>query len=289
MLLRNFLLRGVSPVFAPPGDDGAPDPTPPADDAAPPADDAPPAGSGQPSADDVAPPAGDDAPPVLSEDWRDRQIRRQHARLQEEKRQKEELQAELEATRAMLSRTGGAAPPAGGDQPPAAPAGDDQSPAGVTQEAVRQEAARMRAQEKFNEDSTKADKDGSKRFGANWTKATDNLRTLGGFDVETMQQVLATDDPAKLLYELGTNPDKYHEIMDLPPYKRFAEMVKLAAAPAPKPAARKPSDAPPPVDSLRGQNRGDPNDLRDDLTDDEWYARRQRQKAARFAARQAAR
>ena len=147
----------------------------------------------------------------------------------------------------------------------------------------------MRDQEKFNEDSTKADKDGSKRFGANWTKATDNLRTLGGFDVETMQQVLATDDPAKLLYELGTNPDKYHEIMDLPPYKRFAEMVKLAAAPAPKPAARKPSDAPPPVDSLRGQNRGDPNDLRDDLTDDEWYARRQRQKAARFAARQAAR
>lgn len=288
MSLRNFLLRGVSPVFAPPGDDGAPDPTPPADGAAPPAgDDAPPADGSQPPADGAAPPAGDDPP--ATEDWKDRQIRRQHARLQDEKRQKAELQAELEATRAMLNRTGGAAP-AGGEQPPAAPAADDDQPAaGVTQEAVRAEARRMRDQEKFNEDSTKADKDGSKRFGANWTKATDTLRTLGGFDVETMQQVLATDDPAKLLYELGTNPDKYHEVMDLPPYKRFAEMVKLAAAPAPKPAARKPSDAPPPVDSLRGQNRGDPNDLRDDLTDDEWYARRQRQKAARFAARQAAR
>lgn len=289
--MRTFLLSSVfsRPVFAQPGEGGAEPPAgggnePPADGGnEPPAGGAePPAGGNEPPA---APPAGEKT------DWRDREIARKHAQLQEKNRRIQEQEAELEAARALLARGAGgaeppAAPPAAGAEPPAAPARRTEQP---PQDAVRREAARMRAEEKFAEDSNAADKKGRETYGAGWTKATETLAKLGGFSPEDMANILATDDPAKVIHELGANPEKYQDIMALPPQRRFAEMVKLSMAPAPAPAP-KPSGAPAPTEPV-GQRRTvqAPVELKDDLADEEWYAIRGRQKEERFRARRAGR
>ena len=279
MFIRDRLLRSAA-VFTQPGGsaEGAAPPVEgeekPAEGEEKSAGEEKPVGEEKPTGEEK-PAEGEAPPPAAHEDWRDKEIRRKHAQNQELKRQMVERESELEALRAVASRT---APPADGAAPPAVPA-----PAAapvIPQDAVKAEASKMRAQERFDDDANAADKSGRDRYKDDWTKATETLKTLGGFDVDVMQQILATDDAAQVLYELGSKPENYQRVMDLPPYKRFAELVKLAT-PAPKPAPKRPSGAEAPVEPIGGRNRGDPTELRDDLTDEEWYARRSRQREAR--------
>ena len=234
----------------------------------------------------TTPPAGETPPAAAgSPDWRDREIKRKHAQLQEEKRQRVELQASLDAASEMLKRLqepDGATPAAG-----AAPAARRESAAtpASNEDAIKAAATRMVAQQNFDSAANTADTTGKERYKTEWDKVTSTLTTLGGFDVDTMQGILATDDPAKVLYELGTKPEQYQRIMDLPPARRLADMVKLGL-PEPK-VAKRPSDAAEPIEPVGGRNRGDPTALSDELDDDAWYARRKKQKDARFKARQA--
>lgn len=209
--------------------------------------------------------------------WKDRELTRKHAQVQKYKSRTEELERENEELRQIAARGGKPSttnvdlvkPPTTGQQ--------------LTQEDIDRAAAAQIAQRDFNNAANNADQDGRKRFAKTWDKATDTLKTLGGFDPETMQGLLATDDPAKVLHELGTKPDEYHRIMDLPPAKRLAEMIKLAL-PAPKPR-NKPSQAAPPVTPVGARTRTGGTELRDDLDDESWYARREAQRAARHAAK----
>ncbi len=283
-MLRDRLMRSAA-VFAQPGGSAEGSP-PPAGEETPPAKETPPAGEETPPAESETLPVGEETPPAesetlpaASEDWRDKEIRRKHAQNQELKRQMVERESELEALRAVAERTQGGDRPAGEEASPAARAAPT-----IPQDAVKAAAQQLRAQERFDDDANAADKSGRERYKDGWSKATETLKTLGGFDPESMQQILATDDPAQVLYELGSKPENYQRVMDLPPYKRFAELVKLAT-PTPKPAPKRPSGAEPPVEPIGGRNRGDPTELRDDLTDEEWYARRSRQRTARQQAK----
>lgn len=210
-----------------------------------------------------------------------KQLGRQHRQLQESKREADELRASLEAAQETLKRLDPNYKPEGAT-PPARPAAAQ--PAGFTAEDVKREAARQRAQERFDEEANKADATGKERYKAGWDKATETLKNLGGFDPDTMNGILATDDPAQVLYTLGTQPEQYQRIMDLPPHKRLAEMVKMAM-PKPK-ASQRPSGAAPPQEPVRARNQGDQTSLSDELTDEEWYRRRDKQRAERRAARQ---
>lgn len=276
MLLRSSLMSSsyFSPVRAPDDGTGAADP-PVVDEGD------PPAASG-----DLPAVTGESDPPatpaVASEpkpDWRDRELGRKHRQNQDLKRALEDRERENADLRAIAERAA-AAPPVEGD-PPAAPAvkpaARPAAPA-ATEDAVRVEAAKLVAKENYDRDCDAAYTSGKKEF-KDWDAALENIKLLGGIEFETMTGLLATDDPARVLHALGSNPDEYHRVMALPPAKRLNEMAKIATVPAPK---KKPSEAPAPVDSLGGRGGGAPDDLDDKLTDVEWYARREAQKRKKW-------
>lgn len=290
--LRDLLLSSVA-VFAAAGDPPAGDPpadaTPPAADGGDPApaadeggDTTPPVaeGDGEPGAGD-----GDPTPePVAAKpDWRDKELGRKHAQLQEQKRRTAQLEQEAADLRALLER--GGTPPAAGDPParPAAPVSDDA--------AVQRAAQTIVAKNDYDRQCNDTFEKGAKAFGDKWTPALERIQVLGGLGdgpegVEVMTGILATDDPAKVLFALGDSPDTFHRVMALPPARRQTELVKLAIPPAKK-AAPKPSGAPAPVEPLtkRADARDDNFLYRDDVKDEDWYARRKAEKDRRWAAK----
>lgn len=257
--------------------------------------------AGDPPAGDAALPAADPpaadppaAPPAVK-DWRDREIAAKHRQNLDLKRQNDERQRRLDEVerenadlRAIAERRA-ATPPADGEPEPApVPARRAPStPAAPNPDAVREEAGRLVAKENYDRDCTATFNKGKTTYGADWDAAIDRLSTLGGpegsIDIDTMVGLLATDDPARVLYELGSKPDEYHRIMALPPAKRLNEMAKIASAPAPK---KQVSNAPAPVDPVggRGANVGD--ELDDKLSDEDWYKRREAQKRRKWEAQQ---
>lgn len=286
MLLRNRLLGGVAfgalraaenDAGAPPveGSDtapiqaveaGAPPPvaaTPPAaqDDATPPADGELPLG---------------DQPAEPKADWRDKEIKRKHAQLKAKEARETELLRENEELRALAERATrpAAEAPAASDAPPAPATPRAAAAPAVDPTAVRTEAERIVAQQNYDKDCATAYESGAKAYGKEWDTSIERLKDLGGFDTETMVGLLATDNPAKVLHELGKNPDQYHRIMELPPAKRLNEMAKIASTQPPKP---KISEAPAPVEPVGGRSSPDSLELRDDLTDEEWNRRRDAQ------------
>ena len=120
---------------------------------------------------------------------------------------------------------------------------------------------------------------GREKFGA----AIDNIKEAGGIPPQVLREIMATDDPARVLYTLGTDMDKMSDVMSLPMGKRLAAFIKMSEAPAePAPAKKKISDAPAPTTSVGSHNTADATTvLYDDKTeDDRWYQLRMQQKLA---------
>ena len=139
----------------------------------------------------------------------------------------------------------------------------------MTQAQIRAAAEQLREQDRYQEDLARINTAGEGTYKAEWGKALENLAALGTVEMPTMQAILATDAPEKVLYELGKSPAEYQRIMDLPPARRHTEFVKLSLKTAPKAAVSK---APEPVETVRG--RVTPTALPQDSDDDEtWYAK----------------
>lgn len=136
--------------------------------------------------------------------------------------------------------------------------------------AVEAEATRRASVQAFIEKCNTVEDKGSTAFGAKWNAAKANLGILddeGRIPLDLLTTALETDDPAKVLFELGNDIDKATQFMAMTPLRRAIAMAKLAE---PKAApARAPSKAPPPVEPIGGKGGGDdrPND-RD--SDEEW-------------------
>lgn len=155
--------------------------------------------------------------------------------------------------------------------------GDRKAPDGDFDARVNAEAERRANQAMVDREMENTVSKGNKDYGEpQFGKVLGLLKDLGGFDQATMQGILATDDPSKVLFELGSKPENYQRIMDIrDPMRRQAEIVKLSLAPRPK---AKVSGAPAPVDPI-GSGGGTGNaELRDDQDDAGWYAQRQKQK-----------
>lgn len=278
-MLRSMLLNSFRPFYAPP------------DDLIPAAVDSDPAEpvikpDVEPAATDTEPepkiPASAaDPKPVAAqaEIWQDKELKRKHRQIQEEKRRNLELQAQLDDAQALLARAaGGTADTPQSPPPPPAPTVDT-----VPRSEVENVARQIVAQKDFNQQCNDVEKAGKAAYKDEWPKVAETLTTLGGFTQEEMQGVLATDDPAKVLYELGKNPDKYHELKELPPAKRLAAMVKMAITEV-KPVA-KPSEAPEPVVPVGGRGGAAVAELDDKLSDDDWHRQRDAQRLKRMAVR----
>lgn len=241
---------------------------------------------GQDEGAEGAPEAAPEAAPPKP-DWRDREISRKHRRLQDAERRAREAEQRAQDAEALLQRQQGDNSNEGDVRPaPAARA--------YTAADVDRAADAKVAKQDYDAACDATFEKGKTDYGDDkWEAALNRLGQLGGFgdgpqSVEIMQSILATDDPAKVLYTLGSDPDTYHKVMDLTPAKRMAELVKLGI-PAPKAPLKKPSETPPPPDGIRrrAEANNDTAKLYDPKTsDDDWFAIRLAQKARRFAEKQ---
>lgn len=245
-----------------------------------------PAGETTPAAADL--PVVQDPPVTSARDWRDREIAAKHRQNLELKRVSDERQRRLDEIerenvdlRAIAERRG-AAYTEDDETPPALPA-RRAAPATADPDAVKAEASRMVAKDNYDRDCNAAFKKGKDTYGDKWDESVNRLATLGGpegaIDIDTMVGLLATDDPARVLYELGANPDEYHRVMGLPPAKRLNEMAKIASAPAPKKTV---SNAPAPIEPVSGRGGAVNDELDDKLPDEQWYERRTAQKRKKW-------
>lgn len=140
--------------------------------------------------------------------------------------------------------------------------------AAVAAEAERV-AERKLAVQTFTAKCNDVEDKGSAAYKAKWTAAKTNLGLLddeGRIPIDLLTTALETDDPAKVLFELGSDIEKATEFMAMTPLRRAIAMAKIAES---KPAPRPQSRTPPPVDPIGGRGGGDdrPSD-RD--SDEEW-------------------
>lgn len=218
-------------------------------------------------------------PPEGKEDWRDKEIGRKHRQNQDLKAENERLKQEAKDRDELLARR------------KKGPDGDDEPPqkTGLTQEDVKREAARQRAQETYDEQCNSAYADGRDRFKDKFELSITRIGQLGGVSIEDMTSILGTDDPAKVLLELGQNPEKYHKIMGLPEARRRNEIAKLGMKTETTPPKKTVSDAETPVDDVEPRAARKTEELSDKDTDDDWYRKREAQVAARKKPFRAAR
>jgi hypothetical protein len=213
--------------------------------------------------------------PEPAEDWRDKEIKRKHAKLKEHERETERLRKENDDLRALAQ-----ARSEGKEMPAAMPA--SQPP----QDEIQRAARALRDQERYQEQLQSTNSTGESTYKDQWGKALDKLATFGTIDPADMTAILNTDNPAKVLFEFGTNPAEYQRLMDLPPAKRLTEIVKISMKETPKPKPNI-SNAPAPTESV-GSRVNPEVDMRSEKTSDtDWYAVRQKQKAERFKEQRA--
>ena len=192
-------------------------------------------------------------------DWKDKELKAKHRQLQEAKRREAELQRRAEAAEALASKFNQKVENLPEFQPSVVPA-----------DQVEKRAQELLSQQKYLDECNKTNSVGETKYKTDWKDVVSNLEMLGGFDQDTMNGILASDDPAKALYELGKNPDQYHRIMELPVPRRIIEIGKIAMQAA---SPKKVSEAPAPVTIVGGRAASAPsNVLRDDMSDDEWFA-----------------
>jgi hypothetical protein len=223
----------------------------------------------------VEPTVEEPKPEEPKPDWKDKELKAKHRQLQEAKRRESELQRRAETAEALASKFNQSV-----DKQP------ELQPSVVPSDQVEKRAQELVSQQKYVEDCNKAAKDGETKYKqkvtidgvsiTEWQIAVSNLEMLGGFDTETMGGILASDDPAKALFELGNNPENYHRIMELSVPRRIIEIGKLAMQPA---SVKKVSEAPAPVNPVGGRAAPPAAVLSDDIDDDKWHKIREAQRA----------
>jgi hypothetical protein len=235
----------------------------------------------------VDPPAPEPEPVAKppAKDWRDKEMARRSRRIDEERARAEEAIAENKRLRDLAESLSRQQPdPAKPDDPPArqpAPTADPERR--FTQAEVRAEAARIAEQEQFKRDFASAYEAGSAKFSKEkMDEAIGRISELGGLDADHLNMVLATDDPGKVLYELGAKPEEFQRIMELPFNRRVVEFTKMGLKQAAAPKKR--SETPPPVEPLGGTG-GTADDRYDDKVGDEAWFRAEEKRAAEHAKR----
>lgn len=200
--------------------------------------------------------------------WRDRQI----DRLYRKNREKDADNQALETIADPARR-------------PAAQAQTDPNRK-FTQAEVQAEARKISAQDKYDNDANDADARGKAVYGNKWGSTLAKLPKLGGVDVTDMVDILNTDQPHVVLYQLS-DPDTYQRVMDLPPARRRNEFVKLSLKEAPKriEESKRPAEQAAPVAAIAGGRRvaASQVDLYDEkVEDDAWYAARNASRRKKF-------
>jgi len=189
------------------------------------------------------------------EPWFQKRIGELTRQKYEERRQAEELRAEVERLRQAVAQ---------GDQ---YQQGDPQAD---VQTLARKEAEKLVAEQRFNDSCNKVYAAGKSEF-QDFDQAVANLQMVG-VNRQFLEMATESDAGAKLLHHLGTDLDEAARIMALPPIQMARELTKLELKLS-QPKAQKPvSNAPPPIKPI-GTGKATSEGLSDDLPIDEWMRR----------------
>lgn len=204
-------------------------------------------------------------------EWAEKKLAESEFEKRELRRKTKELEEKLAAQAAPSANA--IAEPNAADEA----AAKANAPAGQTKEefdrAVQAEADRRlaaanaeQAQREFDEKCNVVYSAGKGVYNDDFDTAVQNLHTVGAMTPDVLSLVLETDDPAKVLYELGSNPEQAATLAAMTPTKRAFEIARLSQ-PAPKKATPL-SKAPPPVPGIDGSARvtAMPSDADDDDT-----------------------
>jgi hypothetical protein len=154
---------------------------------------------------------------------------------------------QLDAYKALLEGQGKTVPE-GEEAPKTAPRPD--APDFAT--AVRAEATRIAADERFTADCNSIFEAGQKAHGDEFKEAVTNLNVLGLMQPALVEAAMVTDTPADVIHYLGTDVDEAARIMALPPIRMAAELVKLSGKLAAPTAGTQVSRAPAPITPIGG-------------------------------------
>lgn len=214
------------------------------------------------------------------EPWFMKRIHQQSAKLADMGRSTELTVAELAAAKAEIAalKAGKAVDPA--VTPVAVPTEPAKPVENLSQAQIQLEAQRLVAEQRFN-DACNAVFDEGKGAFPDFEEA---VRTVGATGVLTppfLEAVTSLDNSAKVLYELGKNPEEAQRIAALSPTKQAVELAKLdmnVAKVTPKPVSR----AAAPIKPVGGTVRTTTEPADDDDIN-VWMQKRKAQKAARAA------
>lgn len=195
-----------------------------------------------------------------------RELERLRRQLTKRDRTQGKLHQELQQARERLSQLETTAPPR-----------EQQPRESVDPVALAREIALV---EKVNEKSNQIHKEGTKRFPDFMEAVTAVAEEVGplfdqrGRPTPVMEAVLDSDKPTDLLHFLGKNPDLASELEGLTPAQLGRRIARIESQMAEE-AKPKTSAAPKPLQPVRGS--ASDNDLRSDLSTEEWMRRREAQ------------
>lgn len=193
-------------------------------------------------------------------------------RIDELTRDRWEKQRENETLRAELERA--RQPRQDGQQQPDPQQRQQPSPADY-QRHVREEAQRMQAQAEFDRTCNDIHAEGTKAF-PDFDAALGSFRLLGGLPPALVEAAQETGAAAKVLYDLGRDPDEAARILALSPTRMAVAVAKIAARPPTNPPVSK---APPPIQPIGTASKVETDP--DKMSAADWMAWRNKQVASR--------
>lgn len=224
------------------------------------------------------------APPP-PRDWRDKEMLRRKQRLEEANAAKAELEAENRRLRDLAESLAKQQPAlADGETPPPAPRQPSGEPT-FTRAQLEAEAQRLADDRQFKKDFEGAYQKAADVYGKGKVDAAiSRISELGGLDVDHINMMLATEQPEKVLYELGSKPEEFQRIMELPFNRRVAEIVKMGLKTETKAPAV--SRAPAPVEPIGGRGGSVDNRYDERASDDDWFREEEKRSAAAWKKKQ---
>lgn len=274
----------ASPEYVPPQGDPHGDEVLEGGPADPPEPETPPASETPPEPETPATPPVAETPPVHKPDWRDKELGRRKRRLDEEVAAKEALAAENKRLTDLTESLARQPPaePANGENPPPAPRqplqGRVYTQAELDAEADRRAEAKFQ-QTTFQNDFASAVASANKAFGKDEVSAAiARISDLGGLDTDHLNLILGTKDPGRVIFKLGSEPEEFQRIMELPFNKRVAEFAEMALKT--ETPARQPSKTPPPVEPIGGGGGSTDNRYSEKVDDAAWNADEDKREAA---------
>lgn len=200
--------------------------------------------------------------------WVQRRIDQLTSEKWEERRAREQIEAENQRLRAMFEaqQRGEEVPP----QRQAAPFNDD---------VVRAKAEELVRAKQFNDDCNRAYEAGKSEY-PDFDDTLRNYQMLGGLPPALVEAALATEKPHEVLYRLGKDPEEAARVMSMAPTRMAVELAKIAYAnpSKPKPVSKAPAPITP-VDSAGAKVTADLSDEK--LSMSEWIRLREQQRAKR--------